>query len=110
MFRGLRALPTCVPPYYETTVGSGVFTDTVDGGRSCNPCAQGMRWSVVAEDCVLDTAPSPPTDGTVGGIDMKYIIIGVGVLLLLGAFAGGRASKKSGSKLLSRTTTRSIFG
>jgi len=112
----LHALPTCVPPYYETTVGSGVFTDTVGGsGRICNPCSPGERWSAAISDCVLDTNPSPPSpSGGGGSIDpnlLKYGIIALVGIALLGSFMGGRASKKTRSGLLlSRTTTRSVFG
>lgn len=78
-------------------------------------CPAGEHYDSGLQVCVPDnygggggsTLPDPP-EGF-----LKYAFIGLGALLLLGAFAGGRASgRRSASKgrLLSRTTTRSIFG
>ncbi len=81
-------------------------------------CPAGEHYDSSVEVCVPDTygggaaasgntLPDPP-EGF-----LKYALMGLAALVVLGAFAGGRASgKRSASKgrLLSRTTTRSIFG
>src|SRR5262245_28880367 len=108
----LKAIPQCNPPFYETTAGSGVFIDT--SSTICNPCEVGERWSQAGNVCVLDTAPSPGGGGnaTAPSDFMKYALIGFAVLAVVGAFAGGHSvgsRKKSSGRLLSRTTTRSIF-
>jgi hypothetical protein len=78
-------------------------------------CPAGQHYDDALLACVSDTDTGGWTGGggtaTASPDFMKYALIGLGALLLIGAFAGGRASKKSkGGMLLSRTTTRSIFG
>lgn len=102
------ALPQCETPFNETTVGSGVFYGP--NGALCNPCDPDWKWSNAAGMCVMDVQVPGTTPSS---FDPKYLLYGLGFLLLVGAFMGGRASRgssKSSSKLLSRTTTRSIFG
>ena len=90
MFAALRE---CNPPFFENS--PGVFTDNYG---QCSPCPAGERWSTAAGLCVLDTVvdvTSPPP-ATADSNFIKYAAIGLGLILLLGAFAGGRASKSSG--------------
>lgn len=90
MFAALRE---CNPPFYENS--PGVFTDNYG---QCSPCPSGEKWSSAAGLCVLDTDINVnPPPASEGGIDTKTVFfIGLGLILLLGAFAGGRASKSSG--------------
>jgi hypothetical protein len=78
-------------------------------------CQAGEHFSESFGGCVLDDPGTivdinPPA--TASKDFMLYAGIGLALLLLLGAFAGGRSSGKRSSspKLFSRTTTRSIFG
>jgi hypothetical protein len=79
-------------------------------------CSAGEHFSESFGGCVLDDPGiivdiNPPA--TAPKDFMLYAGIGLALLLLLGAFAGGRSSGKRSSsspKLFSRTTTRSIFG
>lgn len=89
MFAALRE---CQIPFLETAPNSGVFSDNLG---TCSPCSPGEKWSVASGLCVLDTdiIVNPPT--TAPKNFMLYAGIGLGLILLLGAFAGGRASKKS---------------
>ena len=84
MFAALRE---CNAPFFENT--PNVFTDSLG---YCSPCAPGEKWSNAASMCVLDTN----IDVTPSTFDYKYLLYGLGIILLLGAFAGGRASKSSG--------------
>lgn len=103
------ALPQCQTPFDETTVGSGIFYGP--DGAICNPCDTDWKWSNAAGMCVMDVQVPGTTPSS--GFDPKYLLYILGGVLLLGAFMGGRASggsRRSSGKLLSRTTTRSIFG
>jgi hypothetical protein len=81
-------------------------------GSSYDTCPTGTVWSDLSQDCVISVdvggngSGLPGTDSNI----MLYLGLGLAALLLL-SFAGGRASKKtsSGSRLVSRTTTRSLF-
>ena len=79
-------LPGCVQTY-STTV-----TDCADPTKV---------WNELTQQC-----EPIATGGTGNG--MLYLGLGLAALLLL-SFAGGRASKKTGSRLVARTTTRSVF-
>lgn len=64
-------------------------------------CDAGYHWSDHFGGCVLDDpdiiVPVPGTapPATASSNFLMYAGIGLGLILLLGAFAGGRASKKS---------------
>lgn len=77
-------------------------------------CPAGQVNDPVTGFCtVLDEPDGVSPKSTLPANFWMYAGLGLLALLLLGGgFAGGRASKKSksGSSLLSRTTTRSIFG
>ena len=105
----------CDPPFYSTTGGG-----YVDTSGPCDPCGTGMVISPLTGECTINvsvtgTLPPTPVPGTnpfsslFSGSNSMIWIIGGGLLLLLAAFGGGRASKSTGSKLVSRTSTRSIF-
>lgn len=100
------ALPQCETPWMETTPGSNIVYGP--DGKLCNPCDEGWKLSATTGLCVLDVqVPAHPPSS----FDPKYLLYILGGVLLLGAFMGGRASRGSSTKsLLSRTTTRSIFG
>lgn len=79
-------------------------------------CDIGYHWSEQWGNCVLDDPDiivDVPGTAPMSDTTKKYLVLGVAAFLLLGAFMGGRrssrGSKRSGM-LLSRTTTRSIFG
>lgn len=76
-------------------------------GLGAEACGAGYHFDTAFGGCVADSVPPPPASS----FDPKILIFGLGAILILGAFMGGRAvGKKSSGKLLSRTTTRSIFG
>lgn len=54
-------------------------------------CGAGYHFDTTFGGCVADTAPPASKP-----FDYKILIYGLGVVLLLGAFMGGRASKSSG--------------
>jgi hypothetical protein len=79
------------------------------GGSSYDTCPTGTVWSDLSQDCVISVDAGGGLPGTTDSNMMLYLGLGLAALLLL-SFAGGRASKKSsGSRLVSRTTTRSLF-
>lgn len=78
-------------------------------------CPAGEHYSEAWGGCVVDDPGIiiPVGGGTTADPKMlMYAGIGLALLLLLSAFAGGRASKKSSSsrsRPYSRTTTRTLF-
>ena len=88
MFAALRE---CQVPFLENS--PGIFTDNLG---TCSPCAPGEKWSTASEMCVLDTEINVKPPATAPSNFLMYAGIGLGLILLLGAFAGGRASKSAG--------------
>ena len=101
MFHGLRE---CQIPFLENS--PGVFADNLG---TCSPCSPGEKWSVAAGLCVLDTDIIVNPPATAPSNFMMYAGIGLGLLLLLGAFAGGRASKSSVATGTRKRVTKSFW-
>ena len=68
-----------------------------DSGYPVN-CQAGQHYSEAFGGCVNDdgTASAPKPPATAPSNFLMYAGIGLGLILLLGAFAGGRASKSAG--------------
>jgi hypothetical protein len=86
---------------YDAGIQDCVKTWSTDVTDCADPS---KTWNELTQQCEYSG-----TGGTSSNI-MLYLGLGLAALLLL-SFAGGRASKKtsSGSRLVSRTTTRSLF-
>ena len=101
MFAALRE---CQTPFFENS--PGVFADNLG---NCSPCASGEKWSTAAGLCVLDTDINVNPSATADSKLLMYGGIALGLILLLGAFAGGRASKNQVAPRTRKRVTRSFW-
>lgn len=92
----------CDPPLVWSDISQDCVLSVDAGGGGGPLCTYPMVWSSISQSCIPGITGGS-TDNT-----MLYIGLGLAALLLL-SFMGGRASKRTGSKLVARTTTRSIF-
>jgi len=74
-----------------------------------NPCSAGQHWSDAFGGCVSDTVPTNGGGATAPSNFLMYAGIGLGLILLLGAFAGGRASKSSSATGQRKRVTKSFW-
>lgn len=84
----LHSLRECGIPFLENS--PGMFQDALG---YCSPCPAGEKWSTAANLCVLDTNIDVNPPASTSSNWWLYAIMGI---LVLGAFAGGRASSGGG--------------